>query len=229
MTIKKYLIDYESEKSLAYKMRQKRSYRLKQLIEECFKKYGKVDIIDIGGTKQYWNIIPKKFLIENRVKITLVNLYVDKQQADDEIFTCRDGDGCNLANFSDKSFEIAHSNSVIEHVGDDEHRRRFAAETKRVAKNYYLQTPNFWFPVDPHLVAPFFQYLPDSVKVWIFMNFNFGFFHKSPTMAHAKERVKHFRLLSKKSLRKLFPDDKIYNEYFACFVKSLILIGKESL
>jgi hypothetical protein len=59
--------------SLGFKFRVKRAERIKNLISECYVKYGEVSIIDIGGTRTYWKIIPEAFLKEKNVHITIVN------------------------------------------------------------------------------------------------------------------------------------------------------------
>lgn len=64
--------------------------------------------------------------------------------------------------FADKSFDLAFSNSVIEHVGSEENQFRFAREMMRVEKRVCCQTPSRLFPVDPHLTAPFLHWLPIS-------------------------------------------------------------------
>ena len=55
-------------------------------------------------------------------------------------------DGCHLP-FADDAFDMAFSNSVIEHVPDHE---AFSRELARVGRSYYVQTPNKWFPIEPH-------------------------------------------------------------------------------
>src|SRR5262245_40383167 len=49
--------------------------------------------------------------------------------------------------FSDQSFDLAFSNSVIEHVGNEEDQLKFAGEMLRVARKIYCQTPCRLFPV----------------------------------------------------------------------------------
>jgi len=71
-----------------------------------------------------------------------------------------EADGCNLAAFADHSFDIAHSNSVLEHVGSWARMVQFAKEVSRVSEKYFVQTPNYWFPIEPHFVTPFFQWFP---------------------------------------------------------------------
>ena len=71
------LVNYDSEKSPAFKLRKIRSERIKILINECFNKYGEVKIIDIGGTRTYWNIFSLDYLTEKKVKISVVNLPSD--------------------------------------------------------------------------------------------------------------------------------------------------------
>src|SRR5215472_10880666 len=49
--------------------------------------------------------------------------------------------------FEDKTFDIATSNAVIEHVGSREKQLAFYTELSRVAKQVFLTAPNRYFPV----------------------------------------------------------------------------------
>ena len=51
--------------------------------------------------------------------------------------------------YPDKSFDVVYSNSLLEHVGRS-NQPKVAAEIRRVAKRYWVQTPNRYFPVEPH-------------------------------------------------------------------------------
>src|SRR5208282_3300249 len=65
--------------------------------------------------------------------------------------------------FEDASFDLAYSSSVIEHV-PPARRRAFAAELRRVARGWFVQTPAFSFPLEPHSLLPFAHWLPVGVR-----------------------------------------------------------------
>jgi SAM-dependent methyltransferase len=65
--------------------------------------------------------------------------------------------------FGDEEFDLAYSSSVIEHV-PREHRAAFAAEVKRVARGWYVQTPAYSFPIEPHALLPFAHWLPPRLR-----------------------------------------------------------------
>jgi SAM-dependent methyltransferase len=65
--------------------------------------------------------------------------------------------------FEDGAFDLAYSNSVIEHV-EPARRARFAAELRRVARGWYVQTPAIGFPLDPHSLLPFAHWLPVALR-----------------------------------------------------------------
>jgi SAM-dependent methyltransferase len=56
--------------------------------------------------------------------------------------------------FPDKSFDVATSNAVLEHVGDAGHQRRFVAEVARVARRAFISVPHRYFPVEHHTGIP---------------------------------------------------------------------------
>jgi len=114
--------------------------------------------------------------------------------------------------FEDGSFDIAYSNSVIEHL-DPGDRERFAGEIRRVADRYLVQTPNRWFPVEPHVLLPGFQFLPKSARrrLW--------------RLGVSKDEFADIRLLDASELRRLFPDAVILRERLGGLTKSLIAIG----
>jgi SAM-dependent methyltransferase len=65
--------------------------------------------------------------------------------------------------FTDREFDIAFSNAVIEHVGNQEEQERFIQEACRVAKRVFITTPNRWFPIEHHTSVPLLHYLPKAL------------------------------------------------------------------
>ena len=65
--------------------------------------------------------------------------------------------------FDDGAFDLAYSSSVIEHVAP-ERRAAFAREVRRVARGWWVQTPAFSFPVEPHALLPVAHWLPPGVR-----------------------------------------------------------------
>lgn len=65
--------------------------------------------------------------------------------------------------FEDGEFDLAYCSSVIEHLAP-EHRVAFARELARVGRGFYVQTPAFSFPVEPHALLPFAHWLPVAVR-----------------------------------------------------------------
>jgi SAM-dependent methyltransferase len=56
--------------------------------------------------------------------------------------------------FADKSFDIAISNAVLEHVGSPENQARLVAEMVRVARRVFISVPHRFFPIEHHTAIP---------------------------------------------------------------------------
>jgi SAM-dependent methyltransferase len=65
--------------------------------------------------------------------------------------------------FDDGAFDLAYCSSIIEHLPPDR-RPAFAAELRRVARGFYVQTPAFSFPIEPHALLPFAHWLPPALR-----------------------------------------------------------------
>jgi hypothetical protein len=72
--LSKKISNYDCHNSLGFRFRSKRIAPLLQMIRKAFSEHGFVKIIDIGGTEQYWKIVPKEYLQKHNVEITIVNL-----------------------------------------------------------------------------------------------------------------------------------------------------------
>lgn len=65
--------------------------------------------------------------------------------------------------FAENEFDLTYCSSVIEHVSPAK-RAAFAAELRRVARGWYVQTPAFSFPLEPHALLPFAHWLPLALR-----------------------------------------------------------------
>ena len=136
---------------------------------------------------------------------------------------CVVGDARDMKQYNDNEFDIVFSNSVIEHIGDYHEQRLMAEEVKRVGKNFFLQTPNYYFPIEPHFLFPFFQFLPLRIKVWMITHSNIGWYKKVTEKQKAIDIFNSIRLLSKKELIDLFPGSDIYEEKIFGLTKSFMV------
>jgi hypothetical protein len=216
----RWLVEYENEGCLASLLRKRRLRHIQQLIDSHFytkRPSSEVTIVDIGGRRHYWNLLDEKYLIARRVRITLMNLPSEAALDVDEnssVFTLITGNGCELDDYNDNSFDIAHSNSVIEHVGSWENMERFASNIRRIALSYYVQTPYYWFPFEPHSLTPFFHWLPEGWRARLFMWRGFGNYPRANTLGEAMRMVCDAHLLDIAQMRYLFPDALLRFERF---------------
>jgi len=210
--------------SLTSRLRRKRLSHFNEMLNDFYDKYGCVNIIDIGGTRQYWNILPERWLVEKKITITIVNLPGSTFPESEDHFQYVAGDGCSLDFCQDREFHIAHSNAVIEHVGDWERMKQFAREVSRVAERYFVQTPNFWFPIEPHCMIPFFHWLPEPLRVLLIMHFNLGNWSRQESVSAAVAQVNSAHLLDKRMFTELFDGAKLVKERFLLLTKSFIAV-----
>ncbi len=224
MTITTRLTDYDNKNSLVSVLRAKRIEPFLKMIENLHRKNGKVRILDVGGTLQYWSIVPQKFLERYSVSIFIANISENDSFINNEQFFSIIADGCDLGIFDNNSFDIVHSNSVLEHVGDWQRKVNFAHEIRRIAKNYFVQTPNYWFPIEPHCRMPFFHWFPKPFRVFLIMHFNLGYWERAKDVDKAIRTVESARLVTKMMLQWLFPDSQINTERFLILPKSYIAI-----
>lgn len=213
----KKLADNAKQGSLADRFRQKRFRIFLNHIQDLPRP---LKIIDLGGTGLFWERMG--FIGKPGVTITLLNL--KPSAVDHKGFTSVIGDARDLKQFGDQEFDIAFSNSVIEHVGSFENQQKMAEEMLRVAKKIFLQTPNHYFPLEPHFLFPFFQFFPLWLQVKLLVNFNLGWYSKVPDRGNALKICRSIRLLKKRELKRLFPGATFYEEKFFGLVKSFIVL-----
>ena len=65
--------------------------------------------------------------------------------------------------FGDGEFDLVYCSSVIEHVAP-QRRKAFAAEVRRVGRSWFVQTPAWSFPIEPHALLPGAHWLPVGLR-----------------------------------------------------------------
>lgn len=212
---------YAQPSSLPYRFRARRFATVKSLIEGTLAAKGSCRILDLGGTERYWDIAGDLFARPG-VSVDLVN--IEAMPVTRSAFRSFAGDAAGLAEFDDMSYDLVHSNSVIEHVGTWDRMAMMAENVRRLAPRYYVQTPNFWFPLEPHFRAPFFHWLPEQLRYRIFMNMRLGFRGQAPSVDAAMRSIQGACLLDQRQMRALFPDATIKRERVAGLTKSWMAV-----
>ena len=173
---------------------------------------GVTSVVDFGGTPEIW-------LRVGRSNVTLLN--IDEQPVPAG-FVVMKGNACNTP-FPDKSFDLAFSNSTIEHVGTWKDQQAFAREISRVGKRVYCQTPARGFFFEPHYFTPFVAWFGFLLRrYWFVRNCTYYGIRWKPSREQVKDFQTHLRLLSYSEMKRLFPDCTIRRERFMGMTKSYI-------
>ena len=213
----KKMADNRDEQSLAVQFRRRRFAFFQSLLSRLNRP---IHILDIGGTETYWKTMGLN--IDDQVFITLLNLTENNVTLPNVTSIVGDARSVQADN---ASFDVVFSNSVIEHVGNYQDQLQMAKEVVRVGRRYFVQTPNKYFPLEPHFLFPFFQFLPIWIRVLLLQNFNLGWFVKTADKAKAREIVEEIRLLSKREFISLFPNASIFQEKVFGMTKSFVAYG----
>jgi hypothetical protein len=215
--------------TVSTEMRRRRAGRIEALIDRIYQEKGSCRILDIGGETGYWRLFDWDALRARRVQVVISNFgsWSKPVEVDRDLFVFEEGDGCDLP-YPDNSFDLVHSNSVLEHVGDWSRMQMFARQVRRLAPHYYVQTPYFWFPYEPHFGTPFFHWLPESMRVSLLINRPMGFYPRAEGVSQAMEWAQSARLLDHKQFRSLFPDATVHSEKLVGLTKSLIAVREST-
>jgi hypothetical protein len=194
-----------------------RPKRMRQLVL-LFSVSKNTTVLDVGGFYKNWSYL------EDTPQLTLINLGPRPELLPVEVKYVR-GDARKLP-FADKSFDVVYSNSVIEHVGCRSDQEEMAKEMIRVGKGYYCQTPNYWFFVEPHFLAPIIHWLPIRIRGLFGKCFSLWGLVTKNSLQKSNELAKSIRLLKRYEMLRLFPDAQLINEFFLGFIKSFVAVSR---
>ncbi|HEY0534244.1 MAG TPA: class I SAM-dependent methyltransferase [Actinoplanes sp.] len=204
--------------SVGDRMRKRRAGWLTQQFPDL----AEMSVIDLGGRASSWIAAPVR-----PKHVHIVNLEGETGLESAELPPWAEvdyGDACNLpAAILDRTYDLVFCNSVLEHVGGHERRQRLADAVHKLAPSHWVQTPYRYFPIEPHFVAPFLQFLPNAAQATL--AHRWPLVHTRPAdRAEAIESALWIELLDRTQMRYYFPDSTLRSERFAGLTKSVIAV-----
>ena len=190
--------------------------RRMQLFANLFRPNMSTRIVDIGGTLSNWTFLD----VKPQVRLVNLDRLQDRPDYPPNIRFQR-ADALHLP-FKNNSFDIAYSNSVIEHVSTWDNQQLFAREVSRVAPRVWVQTPAREFFLEPHLLTPFIHWLPHRWRRRLIRHFTVWGRVTKPSRARVDDFLSEVRLLSKDEMPQLFPDCSIYVEKWMGLTKGYV-------
>ena len=218
--------DNRNPNSLSSNLRRKRFNLFLEILQKINK--DDIKIIDLGGTAAYWeNHVSFMEELKKPITITIVNLLsaeAETTQIGNIKLQFLSGDATNLSDISDNEFDAVYSNSVMEHVGNLNKQLDMAGEIYRIAPHHFVQTPNRYFPVEAHVLLPFWPYWPLSLRGLLVSKKQIAWMAKRPDYITAKAACEQVRLLTPFEMKRVFPKSKIVREKMFWMTKSIIAL-----
>lgn len=214
-TVLRQLTDHRDPTSWAARGRQRRFAAFLEWLGPVARP---VTVLDVGGDENYWRSVGRSSA--HGLSLTIVNLTSGVATLPDT--TMHVGDARQMPEFADQSFDIVFSNSVIEHLGSTADQQRMSDEVRRIGRRYWVQTPNKWFPIEPHFLFPGFAWLPRQTRIAIASRWRAGWYSAPGNPELAAARVDEIRLLTRREFAALFPGAELRTERTLGLAKSFV-------
>ncbi len=191
----------ESPDSFGERARAKRADRLLRVFPDL----SDMRVLDLGGTASFWERLPV-----NPTHVTTLNSVA--VEASQQWHSHVVGDACEPPDHVlSGEFDLVFSNSTIEHVGDRPRRAKFAEVARSLGPRHWIQTPNRWFPIEPHVLFPFQQFFPLTGRALVHRYW--PLVHtRSPSVAAGRIQAGHTELMDRAEMTTIFPDSRIESE-----------------
>jgi hypothetical protein len=183
----------------------------------AFPDISRLSVLDLGGDARAWHDCPVR-----PKHVILVNIFA--QEVEEPWMEAIVGDACD-PDLELPAADLVYSNSVIEHVGGHWRRQRFAA-TVRKTERYWVQTPNRYFPIEPHFLMPWVQHLPLAAQSALVAHWPVGNYGEMHDRERTLESALDIELLSRAEMRFYFPGAEVRREKFLGLTKSLIAVKR---
>lgn len=193
-------------------------------------------ILDMGGGDGSYMDRFKDSLNNFKVIIADIDEKAMQTARDKGYYTAKIDAANNRLPYNDQEIDCVFCNSVIEHITIPkdqlwsersrsenffkdafEIQQKFAAELRRVAKKYYVQTPHRSFPVEAHTWFPFVGYLGRKNQLRVIKLIN---------KFWVKKTEPDWNLLDEHQMKELFPDAEIIVWKKYGFKKEIIALKK---
>lgn len=196
----------------------RRSKRFTELLRR-FPNLRGMRVLDLGGTPDFWSSVPVR-----PTHVTTMNLD-DQYDPDEPWLDHVVADACDLRSLEGCGgrYDLVVSNSLIEHVGGHARRQDFAQVVEAAAPSHWVQTPDRYFPIEPHYLGPGFQFLPPRARAEVVRRWPIAH-ERVYTSAEALSQVLTIELISATELQHLFPHSTIWHERLAGLSKSIVAV-----
>ena len=98
-----------------------------------------------------------------------------------------------------------------------------AKSVRSLAPHHWVQTPYRYFPIEPHMLFPGFQFLPPVAQVQVARRWPFAW--AQPTGRTAVGVALEVELLTRTQMTFYFPSSRLLTERFGGLPKSLIAMA----
>lgn len=184
-----------------------------------FPRLHEMRVLDLGGDLATWQEAP----VRPR-HVTSLNLDA-RHQLESDWFLGLTGDACAPPErLMDRTYDLAFSNSLLEHVGGHAKRKQLAEVILDVAPQFWVQTPYRYFPVEPHWMVPGMQFLPLAAQAFISRRMPFGPASRDTPLEDVVDACAYVELVSLTQFRDYFPGAAIWRESFLGLTKSLVAV-----
>jgi hypothetical protein len=196
------------------------------LVAARFPDLAQMEVVDLGGTAEAWRRAPIR-----PARVTVVNLF-EPGESDEGWIVPVTGDACAaraalVRGGHRQRYDLVFSNSLIEHVGGHAQRAALAAEARELAPYHWVQTPYRYFPVEPHWLFPFLQFLPMGLRARVAATWPLA--HTRPdSAAQAMSEVQWTELIGIAELQAYFPGSRIVRERVCGVTKSIVAVADGS-